>query len=65
MTLSNGVPIESISKMLGHTTIRTTQTYAKVVERKLSEDMANFKKKGCGLRIFTIALMQKHYGKYC
>ncbi|OXE96562.1 site-specific recombinase XerD [Flavobacterium araucananum] len=40
VTLSNGVPIESVSKMLGHTSIRTTQIYAKVVEQKLSEDMA-------------------------
>src|SRR5690606_28604548 len=39
VTLSNGVPIESVSKMLGHTSIRTTQIYAKVVEHKLSEDM--------------------------
>jgi len=41
ITLSNGVPIESVSKMLGHTSIRTTQIYAKVVEHKLSEDMRN------------------------
>lgn len=41
VTLSNGVPIESVSKMLGHTSIRTTQIYAKVVEHKLSEDMHN------------------------
>lgn len=41
VTLSNGVPIESVSKMLGHTSIRTTQIYAKVVEHKLSEDMQN------------------------
>ncbi len=39
ITLANGVPIESVSKMLGHTKISTTQIYAKVVERKLSEDM--------------------------
>jgi len=39
VTLSNGVPIESVSKMLGHTSIRTTQIYAKVLEHKLSEDM--------------------------
>jgi site-specific recombinase XerD len=39
VTLSNGVPIESVSKMLGHTTIRSTQVYAKVVEQKLSEDI--------------------------
>lgn len=43
VTLSNGVPIESVSKMLGHTTIRTTQIYAKVVENKISEDMAKLK----------------------
>ncbi|PJR05028.1 site-specific integrase [Avrilella dinanensis] len=45
VTLSNGVPIESVSKMLGHTSIRTTQIYAKVVEQKLSEDMQNLKLK--------------------
>ena len=45
VTLSNGVPIESVSKMLGHTTIRSTQIYAKVVEQKLSEDMQNLKKR--------------------
>lgn len=39
VTLSNGVPIESVSKMLGHTKISTTQIYAKVIEKKLSEDM--------------------------
>lgn len=45
VTLSNGVPIESVSKMLGHTTIRSTQVYAKVVEQKLSEDMLNLRKR--------------------
>lgn len=45
ITLSNGVPIESVSKMLGHTTIRTTQIYAKVIENKLSEDMGRLKQK--------------------
>jgi integrase/recombinase XerD len=39
VTLSNGVPIETVSKMLGHTKITTTQIYAKVVERKISADM--------------------------
>ena len=39
ITLANGVPIESVSKMLGHTDIRTTQIYAKVVDTKLSNDM--------------------------
>ncbi|MEO7801970.1 MAG: site-specific integrase, partial [Ginsengibacter sp.] len=45
VTLSNGVPIESVSKMLGHTKISTTQVYAKVVERKLSDDMALLREK--------------------
>jgi len=45
ITLSNGVPIESVSKMLGHTKISTTQVYAKVIERKLSDDMLLLKKK--------------------
>lgn len=45
ITLSNGVPIETVSKMLGHTKITTTQIYAKVVERKLKEDMQNLKKR--------------------
>ena len=43
IALSNGVPIETVSKMLGHTKITTTQIYAKVVERKLKEDMENLK----------------------
>ncbi len=45
VTLSNGVPIESVSKMLGHTKITTTQIYAKVVERKLSDDMRTLRDK--------------------
>ena len=39
VTLANGVPIESVSKMLGHSSLKTTQIYAKVIDRKLSEDM--------------------------
>ncbi|MFT4833173.1 MAG: integrase [Psychroserpens sp.] len=39
VTLSNGVPIESVSKMLGHKSLRTTQHYAKILDRKVSEDM--------------------------
>jgi site-specific recombinase XerD len=45
VTLTNGVPIESVSKMLGHSDIRTTQIYAKVVEIKISEDMAKLQNK--------------------
>jgi integrase len=45
ITLTNGVPIESVSKMLGHTSIKTTQIYARVVEKKVSEDMMNLRLK--------------------
>lgn len=45
VTLSNGVPIETVSKILGHTKITTTQIYARVVERKLKEDMEALKTK--------------------
>ena len=40
VTLSNGVPIESVSKMLGHTNIKTTQHYAKILDKKVSDDMS-------------------------
>lgn len=39
MILSKGVPIESVSKMLGHTNIRTTQVYARITNKKIEEDM--------------------------
>ena len=39
VTLSNGVPIETVSKLLGHTKLSTTQIYARVLENKISADM--------------------------
>ena len=45
VTLSNGVPLETVSKMLGHKSIKQTQHYAKIVDLKISEDMAALKKK--------------------
>jgi len=45
VTLSNGVPIETVSKLLGHTKLSTTQIYARVLENKLSEDMLQLKEK--------------------
>jgi site-specific recombinase XerD len=45
ITLSNGVPIESVSKMLGHKKIQTTQHYARVLDIKVSEDMQILKDK--------------------
>ena len=40
ITLDNGVPIESVSKMLGHTNVQTTQIYARITDRKVNNDMA-------------------------
>ncbi|SDK93161.1 Site-specific recombinase XerD [Pedobacter sp. ok626] len=45
VTLLNGIPIESVSKMLGHTNIQTTQHYAKILDIKVGADMALLKKK--------------------
>lgn len=43
VTLSNGIPIESVSKMLGHSNLRQTQHYAKVVALKIKNDMAKIR----------------------
>ncbi|WP_348825491.1 site-specific integrase [Flavobacterium aestuarii] len=56
VTLTNGVPIESVSKMLGHKNLRTTQHYAKVLDRKVSEDMKVLKNK---FRINEIVVTEK------
>jgi site-specific recombinase XerD len=45
VTLSNGVPIETVSKMLGHTNIKTTQHYAKILDIKVSNDMSALRNK--------------------
>lgn len=45
VTLSNGVPMESVSKMLGHKSLKTTQHYAKILDRKVSDDMQLLKQK--------------------
>jgi site-specific recombinase XerD len=45
VTLTNGVPIETVSAMLGHASLRTTQIYAKVIENKVSADMLALREK--------------------
>jgi integrase len=45
VTLTNGVPIETVGQMLGHKNIRTTQHYARVTDTKISKDMQPLKEK--------------------
>ncbi|TAJ13742.1 site-specific integrase [Marinilabiliaceae bacterium JC017] len=45
VTLSNGVPMETVSKILGHSKLATTQIYARVLENKISVDMADLRNK--------------------
>jgi site-specific recombinase XerD len=45
VTLENGVPIETVSKMLGHKNLRTTQHYAKILDQKVSNDMTTLRHK--------------------
>ena len=45
ITLTNGVPIETVSKMLGHKNLKTTQHYAKILDIKVSDDMKGLREK--------------------
>ncbi|MBS1597307.1 MAG: site-specific integrase [Bacteroidetes bacterium] len=45
ITLEHDVPIETVSQMLGHKSIRTTQIYAKVTQRKISNNMLELRSK--------------------
>lgn len=51
ITLSLGVPIETVSRMMGHTSISTTQIYAQVTDTKVDEDMKRLRATGFGNRI--------------
>jgi site-specific recombinase XerD len=54
VTLTNGVPIESVSKMLGHKNLRTTQHYAKVLDKKVGEDMKALREKFSNTKMNSI-----------
>ena len=55
VTYANGVSIESISKMLGHTKISTTQIYARIIDKTISDEMDKLSQKFCGTQ-FSAAL---------
>ena len=59
ITLENGVPIESVSKMLGHTNVRTTQIYARITDTKVSNDMSMLSAKIDGTLPHTTASPRK------
>jgi integrase len=45
VTLSNGVPLETVGKMLGHRNLKTTQHYARILDKKVSEDMGKLRQR--------------------
>ena len=49
VTLAKGVPMETVSKMLGHTSIRTTQIYARITDSKIGNDMHELSEKFEGM----------------
>jgi len=63
VTLLNGVPIESVSKMLGHTNIQTTQHYAKILDIKVGADMALLKKKFASPKIISKRIVKSRQRK--
>ncbi|OUQ50378.1 hypothetical protein B5E60_13070 [Alistipes sp. An116] len=52
ITLSLGVPIETVARMMGHMRIETTQIYAKVTDKKVEEDMKKLKDSSVNRRAF-------------
>ena len=54
ITLSHGVPLETVSKMLGHSRISTTQIYAKVTDDKIDMDTRSLEEKIAGR--FSVAI---------
>jgi len=48
VTLTNGVPLETVSKMPGHMSLKTTQIYARIVDAKISNDMSQLQQRLSG-----------------
>lgn len=61
VTLSNGVPISTVSKLLGHSKIATTQIYARVLEHKVSEDISILKSKLEGSKNVELERSKSNY----
>lgn len=61
MLLSKGVPIESVSKMLGHTNIKTTQIYARITNKKIEQDMMQVADKFDGFKNCFINYFYRMY----
>lgn len=66
MMLTKGVPVESVSKMLGHTSITTTQLYARITNKKIESDMLAVAKKLDKFKFSTVSSTKEkklHYSK--
>jgi integrase len=59
VTLTNGVPIETVGQMLGHKSIQTTQLYARVTDTRISRDMKPLKKKYAGQELSLTDIMDE------
>lgn len=59
VTLTNGIPIETVSRMLGHKSLKQTQHYAKIVDKKISDDMKILEKKYSDTNLRIVVLNNK------
>jgi len=55
VTLTNGVPLETVEQMLGHKSVKTTQHYARVTDTKVSTDMQPLRDRYQGQALYLLA----------